>query len=188
MDADIVATEVQYQGWSRLLIATIRLPTGETFRREIEDHGAAVAVLPYDPVRKVAILVRQFRAPVFLQSGQRHMSECVAGILDEADPQACARREVLEEAGVEVRSLEAVASTWTMPGISTERMHLFLAAYSGPLQARTGLGVASEHEYISVEETSLRAIAAMADAGNVTDMKTLLLVQSLRLRHPHLFN
>jgi nudix-type nucleoside diphosphatase (YffH/AdpP family) len=187
MDAAIIATETRYQGWSRLLIATVRLPTGETFRREIEDHGAAVAVLPYDPTRKVAILVRQFRAPVCLRSGMGYTLECVAGILDLNDAEACARREVSEEAGIELQSLEAVAATWTMPGISTERMHLFLATYSGPPRTNIGLGVASEHERISVEETDLGKLAGMADTGDVTDMKTLLLVQSLRLRHPHLF-
>jgi len=33
-------------------LATIRLPNGQIVEREIEDHGTAVAVLPFDPVRR----------------------------------------------------------------------------------------------------------------------------------------
>lgn len=187
MNANIIATEVKYRGWSRLIVATIRLATGETFYREIEDHGAAVAVLPYDPVRRVAVLVRQFRAPVCLQSGKGYTLECVAGILDEDDAEACARREASEEAGIDLRSLERIASTWTMPGVSTECMHLFLATYSEPPRTSTGLGVSGEHEDIAVEERGLEQLVTLADAGHLADMKTLVLVQSLRLRHPHLF-
>ena len=36
-------------------------------------------------------------------------------------------------------------------------------------------------------ELPLTEIAAMSDAGTLTDMKTLLLVQTLRLRRPDLF-
>jgi hypothetical protein len=60
-----------------------------------------------------------------------------------------------------------------MPGISTERMHLFLATYSGAPRKAKDLGVAGEHEHTSVEESDLRQLAAMADAGHVADMKTL---------------
>jgi hypothetical protein len=74
-----------------------------------------------------------------------------------------------------------------MPGISTERMHLFLANYrSGDARSKGGCKP-SEHENISIEEMPLRELAIMADAGRIEDMKTLLLVQTLRLREPHLF-
>jgi hypothetical protein len=33
------------------------LPNGQIIQREVEDHGAAVAVLAFDPARKTAILV-----------------------------------------------------------------------------------------------------------------------------------
>ena len=38
--------------------------------REIHDHGNAAAILLHDPVRKVVVLVRQVRAPVFLNGGE----------------------------------------------------------------------------------------------------------------------
>jgi hypothetical protein len=34
----------------------------------VEDHGDSVGVLPYDPARRVATLVRELRVPVLLAS------------------------------------------------------------------------------------------------------------------------
>jgi hypothetical protein len=74
-----------------------------------------------------------------------------------------------------------------MPGISAERIHLFLAPYSARDRTGAGGGAEGEHENISPSEIALEELAAMADSGHLTDMKTLALVQTLRLRHPHLF-
>ena len=125
----IINIETVYQGWGRYLIASIRLPDGETIRREIEDHGRAVCVLPYDPERRTVVLVRLLRAPVFLTAGQESSLEAIAGLLEEDDPAACARREAHEEAGLSLGALEHVVTGWSMPGISTERMDLYLAEY-----------------------------------------------------------
>jgi nudix-type nucleoside diphosphatase (YffH/AdpP family) len=163
------------------------LPDGRIVKREIEDHGSAVCVLPYDPVRRMAILVRQFRAPVFFSAQQEETLEAVAGILEETDPAACARREAHEEAGLALRSLEPVASAWTMPGISTERMFFYLAPYGLKDRVADGGGVAAEHECISVVEMTLADVAALSDTGHLVDLKTLVLAQALRLRHPDLF-
>jgi len=66
-------------------------------------------------------------------------------------------------------------------------MHLFLASYRAGDRKGTGGGEASEHESLAVEEVSLSQLALMADDGRIEDMKTLLLIQTLRLREPKLF-
>jgi 8-oxo-dGTP pyrophosphatase MutT (NUDIX family) len=78
----ITNVETIHAGRSKFLILTVRLPDGQTMRREVEDHGAAVCVLPYDPARRTAILVRQFRAPVFLAAQQEELLEAIAGIVE----------------------------------------------------------------------------------------------------------
>ena len=45
------------------------------------------------------------------------------------DAPATARREANEELGVDLKSLEFVATVWSSPGVSTERQSLFLAPY-----------------------------------------------------------
>lgn len=73
-----------------------------------------------------------------------------------------------------------------MPGISTERMALFLGTYSQT--DRIGPGGGASSEQIEVIELTLRELAEMADTGTLADLKTFALVQSLRLRKPDLFN
>jgi nudix-type nucleoside diphosphatase (YffH/AdpP family) len=187
MAHEIIDVTTLYEGWGRLLALRIRLPDGRVITREVEDHGAAVCVLPYDPERRVAMLVRQFRAPVFHGTGQPDLLEAPAGMLDEDDPADCARREALEEVGLTLTILEPVGPAWTMPGVSTERMHLYLAPYRAADRTGEGGGVAREHENITVCETPLAEVAARADHGRLSDLKTLALVQTLRLRRPDLF-
>jgi len=187
MDIEITHLETKHSGFARFLIAEVRGRDGRTARREIEDHGRAVCVLPYDPVRRHAILIQQFRTPVFYASRQMQLLEVVAGLVEGPDPAACARREALEEAGLRLTELEHVGSGWSMPGISTERMDLYLAIYRESDRVGPGGGLASEHEDITVVELTLAKLAEMADRGEIADIKTLLLIQTLRLRHPELF-
>jgi nudix-type nucleoside diphosphatase (YffH/AdpP family) len=187
MPIEIENIETIHKGWSNYSIAHIRMPGGQRFKREIEDHGNAIAVLPYDPVRRRAILVRQFRAPVFLKAKEPDLLEVIAGILDEDDAGDAARREAQEETGLALGELEHVGRFWASPGICTERMDLFLAPYARGDRTGEGGGLAHEHEEITVVELSLQELAAAADGGTLVDMKSFALVQSLRLRHPDLF-
>jgi nudix-type nucleoside diphosphatase (YffH/AdpP family) len=176
-----------YDGWSIMRVATIELSDGQHIHREVEDHGRAVAVLPYDPERRVALLVRLLRAPVLVANSKERLLEAPAGIMEEDDPDACARREAMEECGLKLGALEHVMTAWTMPGISTEQMDLYLAPYAAADHVAAGGGVPEEHEDIVPVELSLREVLNMADRGELTDMKTYSLVMSLHRRHPELF-
>lgn len=188
MATEIVHIETAFKGWGRYLVATLRLADGRTFKREIEDHGTAIGVLAYDPERRVAMLVRQVRAPVLYIEKRQYTLELIAGIVEDGDPAATARREAMEETGLRLGTLEDVATVWTMPGVSTERMSLYLAAYCEADRVEKGGGLAVENEVITVIEMPLAEVARMADGGELTDMKTLALVQTLRLRRPELFD
>ena len=184
----IQSSEIAYRGWLRVLKATMRDDAGNTFQREIEDHGDGVAVLPYDPDRRVALVVRLPRAPVLWKGQTDLLIEAPAGLLDVGEePAAGARREAFEEAGVELGSLESVGLIFTMPGVSSEQMHLFLGAYAATERTAAGGGLAEENENITVEEWPLAELARLADAGALTDMRTLTLLLHLRHRQPALF-
>ena len=187
MTFHIIGTDTVHKGRSKFLILTVQLPDGQTMRREVEDHGAAVCVLPYDPERRTAILVRQFRAPVFLATQQEELLEAIAGIVESDDPAECGRREAMEEAGLALKAMEPVGSAWTMPGVSTERMHLYLAPCREADRTGPGGGLADAHEHTTMVELPLAELAARADDGRLDDMKTMVLVQTLRLRRPELF-
>lgn len=183
----IESARILHAGWSRFVLATVALADGTRYDREVEHHGDAAAILPYDPARRVAILVSQLRVATLYVGSSAHVLEVPAGLLDEDDPAACARREAEEEAGLALRELEPAGSCWALPGISTERLHLYLAPYGASDRTSAGGGLAAENEHIAVHELPLRELAAMADDGRLVDMKTLLLVQTLRLRRPELF-
>jgi nudix-type nucleoside diphosphatase (YffH/AdpP family) len=185
---EILEKNTVHDGWAKYFVLRVRLPGGHTVTRELEEHGPAVAVLPYDPARRTAVLVRQFRAPVFAAAGEPSLLEAIAGLTDGEEYAHAARREALEETGLRLDRLEPVGRLWTMPGLSTERMDLYLAPYTSTDRVGAGGGAAGEHEDIAVLEVSLGELAAMIDAGQLADMKTFALVQTLRLRRPELFS
>lgn len=183
----IEKTDVLYEGFERHLLLTVRLPAGETRTYQVDDHGSAACVLPYDEKRRVAALVLQLRAPLLFAGEFSPLLELPSGIIDTEDAETAARRETLEESGIELGSLELVASFWSMPGISTERLNLFLAPYSAADRVAPGGGLAHEGEDITVVELPLSELARMADGGELLDLKTFAAVQTLRLRAPALF-
>ncbi len=184
----IRSTTLAHDGWLKLRVATLSGDDGVPFTREIEDHGPAVAVLPYDPERRVALLVMLPRAPLLLMGASSHILEVPAGLReDDEDPADGARREALEEVGVTLQDLEEAGHTWSMCGVSTERMHLFIAPYAAEDRTGEGGGLAGEHENITVVEMPLAELRDRADRNALDDMKTLCLVQTLRLRRPDLF-
>jgi nudix-type nucleoside diphosphatase (YffH/AdpP family) len=183
----IVTVDTIHEGWGKYLIATIRLRNGEEIKREIEDHGRVVSVLPYDPERRCAMLIRQFRPPVLLAAKQKDILEAIAGIVEGNRPSDCAKREAFEEAGLKLKKLEHIGCVWTSPGVSTERVDMYLAAYGEADRKGAGGGLASEHEEIAILEMQLTELAALADKGKLTDAKAMLLVQTLRVKRPDLF-
>ena len=98
-----------------------------------------------------------------------------------------ARREAMEETGLRLTALEFIASAWSMSGISTERMDLFLAVYGTADRIGAGGGLAAEGEAVTIHEIPLRDLAAMGRDGRLTDMKSLTLLFALQLQRPDLF-
>jgi len=183
----IKQVETLHEGWRKLLKLTVEMPDGRTMAREVLNSADAAAVLPYDAEQRKVILIRQFRAPVMHVEGRQDFLEAVAGLLDEDEPDVCAEREAMEEAGLRLSALEPVATAWSAPGITTERLHLFLAPYTAADRVGEGGGLAEEHEDIEVLEISLDDMMKMLEQGTIADMKTVILIQALQLRHPELF-
>jgi nudix-type nucleoside diphosphatase (YffH/AdpP family) len=189
MRPQILRRETVYAGYATLERVLVRMPGGEEVWREVQSHGHAVAVLPYDPARRVAYTVRLHRIPVMICGGADPLEEACAGMIDAADegPAQAARREALEELGLRLGELEALGLVWTSPGIVAESCHLFLAPVTVADRVAPGGGAPGEHEGIEVRERSLADLAEAADGGTILDAKLLLLVQTLRLRRPDLF-
>jgi 8-oxo-dGDP phosphatase len=107
----------------RLRRDMVRMPGGEVVGREVLEHPGAVAVVALDS-REQVLMIRQYRHPV-----GRLLWEIPAGLRDvEGEPlRVSAERELLEEAGYRAERWQVLTDTFTSPGISTERLRIFLA-------------------------------------------------------------
>jgi nudix-type nucleoside diphosphatase (YffH/AdpP family) len=188
MRPEILDRDTTHIGYLTVERLRLRLADGAEVIREVENHGDAVAVLPYDPERRTGLIVKLFRAPAFDRFGEEALEEACAGMIEPpADEADTVRREALEELGLRLGALEFVARAWSSPGVSAERVGLYLAPYASGDRIGPGGGLADEHEAITVIERPLARLAADVDAGRIADLKLLALVLALRARHPALF-
>lgn len=187
MPVELRKVETVYQGYSTVMVATMSTSGGETFRREIEHHGRAAAVLPYDAERRCALLVNLPRAPVIWAGGPPELLEAPAGMVEDEDPEETVAREAMEEAGVRLGRLEPLGAPFASPGVSSEKIDLFLAPYSAADRIEAGGGAAGENENITVEEVPLAQLWSWVEQRRIEDLKTLTLVLALKVRRPDLF-
>src|SRR5256714_7264892 len=126
----------------RLDVDTVWFPDGSTGQLELIRHPGAAALVPCasDPpgADPTILLFRQYR---YASDGQ--LWEIPAGTMDPGyDPEACARRELLEETGVTAARLQRLTSIWTTPGFTNEVVHLYPATgptTGGPSPERCGV-------------------------------------------------
>lgn len=124
----------------RLRRDTVRMPDDDDdVARDILEHPGAVAVLALDEAGRV-LLIRQYRHPA-----GRLLWEIPAGLRDVAGEPlpAAARRELREETGYTAREWHVLADCYSSPGISTERLRIFLARRLAPA---TGPAYQPTHE------------------------------------------
>ena len=155
----------------RLDVDTVRFPDGSTGQLELIRHPGAAAIVPCasDPpgADPTILLIRQYR---YATGGQ--LWEIPAGTLDPGeDPEACARRELMEETGVTAARLQRLTSIWTTPGFTNEVIHLYLAT-----GLTTGEPSRERDEFIEVVPQPLSRVLALIRDGEIRDAKTVVAI------------
>ena len=151
-------------------------------RRLVFERGDSVAVLPYDRDRGEVVLVKQFRYPAHVREGQGWLWELIAGMQEEGrDPEAVARSEALEEAGLRLGDLLHLTTAYLSPGGSTERIHLYLSPIAEGCRVGRGWGLAADGEDTLVRRFPVAVALAMIADGRIVDAKTVIALQWLAL-------
>lgn len=155
----------------------------EIHTREVYDRGNGAGILLYNSTKKTVILTRQFRLPTFLNGNKDGMMiEVCAGLLDKDNPETAIIRETEEETGYRISKVEKVFETYMSPGAVTEILYLFVGEYDESMKVSEGGGLDAEQENIEVLEFTFDQAYAMIESREITDAKTIMLLQHAKIK------
>lgn len=163
-------SRIVWEGKWRVRVDTYRLDDGRLYERGTIEHPGAVVLAPLqvdDAGNAQLLMLRQFRHAL-----GKTILELPAGTR-EADESwlACAQRELQEETGYRAETFHPLGEIWPAPGVSNERMALYVA---------TGLVVdprpMDADEEIVVELWPLASLVAMALDGRLEDAKSVVAI------------
>lgn len=152
--------------WVHVRVDEVRLPSGRIVTREVVEHPGAVAVVGITAERLI-LLLRQSHHPI-----GKTLLGLPAGTLEPGETaEACARRELEEETGYRAGRLTLLASFFTSPGYTNERLIVFRADYCVP----AGRDLDPD-ELIALAPTPLSEVPRLLAPGpeQIQDAKTLI--------------
>ena len=192
-DVEIIARETLYSGFFSMELYRFRhrLFNGEMsgeIKREIFERGHAAVLLPFDPVRDEVVLVEQIRIAAYDTSESPWLLEMVAGMIEAGETvEDVARREALEEAGLEVGRTKPILSYLASPGGTSERLSILV----GEVDASTAKGIhglAEENEDIRVHVVSREQAYQWVEEGKIDNAASVIALQWLQLHYQTLRN
>ena len=177
-----VGEEQVHQGhiW-RLVTAEYEAPDGRRFERDVVRSPGAVGVVPlvFDAEGNASVvLVAQYRPPY-----EEIVIEIPAGMRDieGEDTADVARRELVEEAGLEAGRVDLLGEIYPSPGMTDSVTTIYLATNCTSVPTdRQG----PEEDFMETLHVPLVDALTMIDRGEIRDAKTVagLLMTDRRLR------
>lgn len=168
---ETVASDVTHDGvLSRVRVDRVRTPDGEVVEREIVEHSDAVAVVPIMDDGTV-VLLRQYRQPF-----GDYQLEIPAGKLDVEGESAeeAARRELVEEAGLEVRSLRLLTTFRNSAGWTDEITTVYLGSGLTSRSPSDDFTPKAEEADMEIVRLPLDAAVEGVRDGTIVDAKTVI--------------
>jgi nudix-type nucleoside diphosphatase (YffH/AdpP family) len=142
---------------------------GKTFTRECMNKDNAVAAVVHNIQTDKYIFVEQWRP-----ANLNYLIEIVAGTIKEGeDPEECMIREIEEETGYYVDSINKIfGPVYMLPGSCNEQMTIFYCEVTDKID--NGGGLEDENEYITVHEIDTHDVVYKYYSGYFKDAKTML--------------
>ena len=172
----VAGTEEQFKNWL-ITVRTdkVQMPDSSHAERTVVTHIGAVAVLALDEQDRV-LMIRQYRHPV-----ARQLWEIPAGLRDVSGEALVdtARRELLEETGYAAREWHALIDSYASPGITSERIRIFLAR--GIETAQSDYQREGEEKFLRTAWVPLAEAVQAALAGKLHNGATIQGILAARI-------
>jgi len=148
----------------KLNIEKVKLPNSVICELEMIHHPGGVAIVAMNGQHEIC-LVHQFR-----HAAGGWLWELPAGKIEKSeDPALTAKRELIEEVGVEAANWHYLGQTISSPGVFTEMMKLYLAEGLRDCQQQL-----EDEEVLEVHWFSVERIMSMIQEGEIYDAKTIV--------------
>jgi nudix-type nucleoside diphosphatase (YffH/AdpP family) len=145
-------------------------------------------VLPYDPVLDKVLLIEQMRfGPIHRGDPAPWVLEAVAGVIDAGEsPEEAARRETVEEAGLEVHALLPACKGYASPGYTTEFYHAFVGLCDLSGRDKGVGGLDEEHEDIRSHVVTFDHAMELIATGEINALPLAMLINWVAARRADL--
>lgn len=190
-DVEIIARESIYDGFFSMTRYRFRhrLFNGQMsneVEREVFERGHAAVLLPWDPRRDEVVLIEQIRIPAYDTSATPWLLELVAGIIETGESvEDVARREAMEEAGLQVNRIQPVINYLASPGGTSERLSVMVGEVDASV-AEGNHGLEEENEDILVHVVSRQQAYQWVEEGIIDNAASVIALQWLELHHERL--
>jgi len=186
-DVEIISKKTLFRGFFKMVKYTFkhRLFEGgwsQPIEREMFERGHAAALIPYDPIRDEVVIIEQIRVGA-LEHENPWQLEIVAGIIDtDETAENVARREALEEAGLEVMQVLPITSYYPSSGGCSEKLDVFVGQVDSSL-AKGVHGLDYEGEDIRVQVMKREQAYQHVKDGKFENGATIIAMQWLQLNY-----
>ena len=167
-----ISSKLLYKGVLNVRLDGVKLLNGNTSTRIYFEHHGASGILPVEDGH--VYLVQQYRYPIRqvtweIPAGKREKGQSFL---------ACARAELNQETGLTARSLKEALVFHPCNAFSDEEQHLYVAT-----GLKRGKDCPDEDEFLNVQKFPLEKAYKMVEKGEITDAKTILMLQWYQLHN-----
>lgn len=165
-----ISSKLLFKGVLNVRLDEVKLLNGHTSTRIYFEHRGASGILPVEDGH--IYLVQQYRYPI-----RQSTWEIPAGKREKGQSfLACARAELKQETGLTAKSLKEALVFHPCNAFSDEEQHLYVAT-----GLKRGKDCPDEDEFLNVQKFPLETAYKMVEKGEITDAKTILMLQWYRL-------